>query len=452
MAEIQNFNYDKSFVLTSLQVFSSTGNVIDMTTIMVTLTIFEDIFNSTISGDLTINDANDYLSNLPILGFEFLKIELSKPGSNIKLTKTFRIYKVDNVMVDYGSQKSQSYTLRFCSEEFLISTGMKISKSYRGKRIDEIVKNITEKYLLSNKLKSQNIEKTLGKHDIIIPYWTPLRSIEWLTTRTNIPYVFFETDEGYNFKSIDSLISSNSKRDYFFSPQNVKLTRQANQSETKELDEREKNVIKWEFMSYLDVMKAAVNGMFSSSLKTFDPIRLKTVEYVLDYNEIFKDAKHLDKNAGSFTNNFIDRTKNRINEKYGSLRRFYPTTANLNNDTIISKKQPNINPNNVENWLLQRISKIEELQYFRLKLLVPGDNIVSIGDTITFTMPQVYYKETGKNDKHPYFQGKYLITAIRHMITNKSYEMLLEGVKDGVYTSYPQAATNNKKIDDLKGA
>ena len=59
MAEIQNFNYDKSFVLTSLQVFSSTGNVIDMTTIMVTLTIFEDIFNSTISGDLTINDAND---------------------------------------------------------------------------------------------------------------------------------------------------------------------------------------------------------------------------------------------------------------------------------------------------------------------------------------------------------------------------------------------------------
>ena len=129
MAEIQNFNYDKSFVLTSLQVFSSTGNVIDMTTIMVTLTIFEDIFNSTISGDLTINDANDYLSNLPILGFEFLKIELSKPGSNIKLTKTFRIYKVDNVMVDYGSQKSQSYTLRFCSEEFLISTGMKISKS-----------------------------------------------------------------------------------------------------------------------------------------------------------------------------------------------------------------------------------------------------------------------------------------------------------------------------------
>ena len=87
-----------------------------------------------------------------------------------------------------------------------------------------------------------------------------------------------------------------------------------------------------------------------------------------------------------------------------------------------------------------------------MKLLVPGDNIVSIGDTITFTMPQVYYKETGKNDKHPYFQGKYLITAIRHMITNKSYEMLLEGVKDGVYTSYPQAATNNKKIDDLKGA
>jgi len=459
MSDLQNFNYDKSFILTSLRVYSSTGKEIDMTTIIITLTIFEDIYNSTISGEFTVTDANDYLSNLPILGFEFVKIELSKPGSKDKLTKTFRIYKVDNITIDYGSQKSQAYTLRFCSEEFLISSGIKISKSYRGKRIDEIVKDITSKYLLTNKLKKQNIQQTKGKNDIIIPYWTPLRSIEWLATRTNVPYVFFENDEGYNFKSIDNLISSTPKREYLFSPQNVSLTKSAGSRANRtdihtgaEIDTREKNVIKWEFMSYLDVMSATINGMFSSALTTFDPIRLKTTDHILDYNEIFSRAKHLDKNAGSFHNNFLDGTDKSINEKYSALIKFYPTNANHNTDSIISKKQPNINPNNVENWLLQRISKMEELQYFRVKLLVPGDTVISIGDTITFTMPQIYYKETGKSDDHPYFQGKYLITAIRHMITSKSYEMLLEGIKDGVYQAYPKAVANNDKINKLKGS
>ena len=450
MTAAQNFNYDKSFVLSALQVYSSTGNVIDMTTILLHLTIYEDIFNSTISGEVTVQDSNDYLSNLPILGFEYLKIELSKPGSDIKTTKVFRIYKVDNVAVDYASQKSQNYSLKFCSEEFLISSGIKISKSYRGKRIDEIVKNIAEKYLITKKLKAQNIERTSGKHDIIVPFWSPLRAIEWLTARTSKPYVFYENDEGYNLKSIDLLIESHPKREYIFSPQNVQLTKVAGVSKTKEVDARERNVIKWEFMSYFDVLRATVNGMFSSTLKTFDPIRLKMIDYTLNYSENFKEAKHLDKKAGRFDNGFIDRTKANTSERFAATRKYYPTTAELNTDPIISKKQPNINSNDVESWLLQRISKLEELQYFRLKLVVPGDNAISIGDTITFTMPQIYYKETGKSDDHPYFQGKYLITAIRHMITNKSYEMLLEGIKDGVYTSYPEAAINNKTLEEIK--
>jgi hypothetical protein len=437
-----NFYYDKSFVLKDLELLSSTGQSIDLTNVMLKLTIFEDLYNSTISGEVTIGDGNDLLSKMPILGFEYLRILLNKPNSADVFSKTFRIYKIDNVTADFKSQKYQEYSLRFCSPEMLLSISSKISKSYRGKTIDEMVLNILREHLLaSSKITLNNIEKTTNKHDLIIPFWSPFKAIEWLTKRTDIPFFFFENDNGYNFKSIDSLVSTNPTKKYFFAPQNINLTRHFSPSEKNEVDFRESNVIKYEFINFVDVMNSISNGMFASSLKTFDPIRLKVEDNIFNYDNTFKITNHLDKTSGKFHNNAKDFFTNdkKVNENFGSLKKFYPSTKNHNIDKIISGKQPNINPNNVERWLLQRISKLTELNYFRIKLLVPGDNIVTVGDTIEFMMPQLDFKERGEDNLHPYFRGKYLITAVRHMITNKSYEMLLEGVKDGVFKSYPVA-------------
>lgn len=449
MASSENYTASKAFVLNSVKLSSSIGEEIELYTIFNNLDIFEDVYSSTISGVLTVMDATDILRTKQVMGFEFITIKLHKPGDeNSEFSRVFRVYKIGEVVIDFGSQKTQTYEIKFCSEDYFMSSGIKISKSYKGKTIDFIAKDIIEKYLFSSKLKPENIEKTSGIIDLIIPYWTPIKTLEWLATRTNKPYMFFENDKGYNFKSISKMIDSQSKRDYIFAPQNVDISKDP----TKEGEAREKNVIKYEFMNYFDSLTALRNGMFASTLKTFNPIKLKTEDLIFDYSENFDKEKHLDKNAGQFQNNYEDRTERKITDYFGAVRTFYPTTLNLLNDPIISQKQRNIRENFVEKWMRQRLSKIEELNYFKLKMLVPGDNIVSIGDTITFDMPFIGTKDKSDDDSHPYFKGKYFITAIRHNISPTKYEMLLECTKDCVASPFNDAVKNNIDFDKLKRA
>jgi hypothetical protein len=440
MASTENYTASKAFVLNSIKLSSSTGQEIELYTIFNQLDIFEDVYSSTISGVFTVTDTSDILRTNQIMGFEFVTIKFHKPGDeNTEFSRIFRVYKIGEVAVDFGGQKTQSYEIKFCSEDYFMSSGIKISKSYKGKTIDFIARDILEKYLFTSKLKSENIEKTSGIVDIVIPFWTPIKTIEWLATRTKKPY---------NFKSISKMIESEPKRNYIFAPQNVDISKDP----TKEGSEREKNVIKYEFMNYFDSLTALRNGMFASSLKTFNPINLKTEELIFDYSENFGKEKHLDKNAGQFQNNYEDRTKRKITDCFGAVRAFYPTTLNLISDPVISKQQRNIRENFVENWMLQRLAKIEELNYFKLKMLVPGDNVVSIGDTITFDMPFIGVKDKSGDDSHPYFKGKYLITAIRHNIVPQKYEMLLECTKDCVASPFQDAIKNSPDFDKLKRA
>ena len=461
MAEIKNFVSDKSLQIKALNIYSSTGKKVDLSNIYIAVNIYEDIYSSTMSGDASFNDSNDLLSDIPIIGFEYIEFELIKPESpNNILKKVFRIHKVDGPAIDYGSQKNMTYMIKFFSEEFYLSMGTKVSKSYKQKRIDQIVKDLIDKQLFTSKLKSSNFQQSSGLYDIIIPYWTPFRAIEWLTTRAvkaisknvTYPFFFYENSEGYNFKSIDSMMAAVPLRNYVYEPQNVQLTRYSSEesSPTREIQARKNNIIQFEFINYLDMMKAYMHGMFASSLLTFDPIRLQTNQQIFDYKKQFENSTHLDNKSGRFNNDILDRTKKSITDRFGVVRKYYPTTLGLDSDPIISNMQPNITPNYVESWLLSRISKIEELNYFKVKLLAPGDNVITVGKTITFKMPRIYAKEKGSSDDHPYFTGKYLVTSVRHMITPFKYEMLIEGIKDDVTKSYPTAAINNSDLEKIK--
>src|SRR4051812_40929763 len=116
MANPQDFHHDKSFNLKKLSIISPSGNNIDITNLMVELNIFEDIYNSTLSGEVTVSDSLDLIARLPISGFEYITLVFGKPNTDTEATKTFRIYKIDDVTINHSNQSNQTYTIRFCSE------------------------------------------------------------------------------------------------------------------------------------------------------------------------------------------------------------------------------------------------------------------------------------------------------------------------------------------------
>ena len=88
----------------------------------------------------------------------------------------------------------------------------------------------------------------------------------------------------------------------------------------------------------------------------------------------------------------------------------------------------------VEEWLSQRISQRRQLETVKINFAAPGDSSREVGDLIWFNFPSENPQDAVKGGvatPHKYFSGKFLITALRHKVTNDEYTMSVEAIKDG---------------------
>jgi hypothetical protein len=96
-----------------------------------------------------------------------------------------------------------------------------------------------------------------------------------------------------------------------------------------------------------------------------------------------------------------------------------------------------------------RVAQIALANYTRIKITVAGDASLTVGKTINFTTYEMNGTIERKLD--PTYSGKYLITAVRHIIKNNSYITVLEMAKDSVSVSYVAHNTQNlQKLVDGK--
>ena len=93
-----------------------------------------------------------------------------------------------------------------------------------------------------------------------------------------------------------------------------------------------------------------------------------------------------------------------------------------------------IKENHVEDVLARRISQKLQLDSVKLTFSAPGDSAREVGDLISFDYPSENPEiatTSGQGAGHKYYSGKFLITALRHKITQNEYTMHVEAIKDG---------------------
>jgi hypothetical protein len=93
---------------------------------------------------------------------------------------------------------------------------------------------------------------------------------------------------------------------------------------------------------------------------------------------------------------------------------------------------------NIEEVLGKRISQKIQRNSIIIEFQVPGDSAREVGDLIYFSYPteKAEVRDEGLMEEHKYYSGRYLITAIRHRITDTEYTMHIEASKDS-YLSAP---------------
>lgn len=442
-------------VLYKLDFITSSGNIVDLRAIFTDLNIYEDIFGNVISGSLMLSDSTNIFGHLVLQGNEFLQIILDKPGLHAPMYLSMRVYSRGEI--NHQKLSNQDVKLHFCSQELFVSKAIKLSKTYTNMLISDMVKDIGWNILKipTKNFPDTNIEPTHYIHTYIVPYYNPFQTLNLLASRANSNYVgatyfFYQNNLGYNFQSLQNLMASQHPiATYNYNMKNVDLQSQKPGISDPNLDFYD--VQDYEIINTPDTLHNLVHGKYSGTLMTLDILRQKFDTRYLNGNDLFQSTVKL--NNGRPYNNFVDRFGKGSSNSYDSARKFYPTNEGRNQAAYISGKEHN-NSNRVDDWLLERKAQVLQMLSIRFKLVIPGNNLLTVGDVIQFNLPSIEpQSQTGLNQitrkLDPHLSGLYLITAIRHHITPQVFTSVLEICSDTYKQSVPTADINNVTIKGL---
>lgn len=431
--------YPQDFNLEDVDIITDSGEIYKLKYLVTELSFFEDIFSFACSGNVILRDALAIIEKLELNGSEFIQITYSKSkeqDESLKNKRRYKLYKIGNRKPS-GNKASEFFTLYFCSEELLLSEQLKISKSYKGQSVSDIVYSLLkddENGLKVNVMKIQNIEQTYGIYDFIIPRLKPFEAISWLSGYARpaqdkgADMVFFETNDGYYFRSLQSMFTEDTYATYKYQPSNVG-----------DMDNR-MNILEYEFIDTYDSLKSTSSGITASRLISIDP--LTRTQTVTDFN---KDKLPGYSNSGSSVNRFNKKST----EMYESSLKLAFSNANQVDDPYLKQSQKDVSKDIfIETYLQNRAAQIALSNYTVMKAVIPGDSGITAGRTVDISLFSLQVDGDDKNQtraKDEYFSGKYLVTAVRHIIqTQGIYQTVLELAKESLKSKYISDTSSNE--------
>jgi hypothetical protein len=441
--EKNGISYPQDYWLESLIFVTSSGSKIDLKQLLVEFSYYEDIYSFTTSGHITILDAKGFLEVFKLTGNEFLEVNFgkTKAGAN-KTQKTFRVYKIGD-RFPQGNQNSELYTLYFCSEELLLSEQNKVSKSYKGKYITDIVKDILSNYLKVSDKKIDKIEDTFGTYDFIVPRLKPLEAISWLSTYARpkngigADMLFFETKYGFSFKSLQSMFKSDVYTTYKYHAKNLN-------EKTLSMEQKLRTVLDYEFNKPYDILNDINSGAVASRTISIDPLARTYKVTDFDINKYKEQATLLNKNLP--LNDLKNRLGKKTSESSESVVKV--VTSNAGQQVVPYIKETDASGKDIfiETYVPNRTAQISLANYTSMKISIPGDPGISAGRTINFNLLSLKQGNTRELDN--LYSGKYLVTAVRHLISvPDSYQTILEICKDSSVNPLPNV---NESSADLQ--
>lgn len=407
---------------------------VNLSEVMGEISIYENMFTNVITGNVVVQEAANMISNFPVVGHEKIDITLFDPQKpDTEIRKTFRVYNLSNI--NAPRQDVNTYIINFISEEYLTSMKTSISRSFPNTTISSMVRKIFVADL--NSEKDIDIEKTKNNHDIVIPNWKPLDAINWLTKRSvaeqyeGANFLFFETREGFKFKSLESLVDAKSQETY-----RRQRTAQTNESERNLVrDDTNKSIEALRISESFNLLKNIPIGMYASRMVVHDMIQRKTETLDYDYSKSFSKQMHLENNPS--TEKWLLPEVQGVDAQstsmlIGETTDDYTTSPLSKQYHVVRFDEKN---DYTERAIQNRVSQMQQMENIKIDVTVPGDVKRNVGDIITFDLDSV---QAGERTEDKLYSGKYLVTSLRHSIKDDRHSMIMEVVKDSYFSSLPK--------------
>lgn len=399
--------------ITLFKIYSNiNGNSSDVRGGVVNLSYFESVLENTIRVSATIIDTGSENGNvlqlLELSGFERVELEFNdNQTSENKLrftgSKSLYISKIRNI---YSHTQKTAFTIDLVSKEFLLNEqeSSLVYKRYDGE-ISSSVKKIMQDYLKTNK--SIFTDTTVNTYNFIGDAKKPMRLCTEMA-RFCIPdgvpgakgkvagYLFFETYDGYNFKSIDKLLDPDRGYNSYIYNMNTGLP-----------SGYTGKILEYYSDKTIDVQKRLMIGGYGTKLEGFDPYTDKFGYALVDSkNQPQLGGKKMPKLNSDFTG-----------PSRKSIRRL--DIGQLPNGSTSKEQLKGAFTQNLDagNVIAQSAMRYNQLFTLIMTVTIAGDISIRAGDLIYCDFPGTTPKENPDPDKE--ISGIYMISDICHFIEPK---------------------------------
>ena len=418
--------------------------LMDIKPITLLVELVEDITETFLSGSITVYDTQDIRTTLPITGLERLNLKFSTPGMpgyafNEEEGVPFQVYKIEEVKVDESFNRGQFYKIYFISPEAYNNDTTRVSQAFEGVIEDAVDILLRDKTFLNSK-KELFFEPTKSNTKNVIPNLKPINTIKFLGKQArsslyaNTGYMFYETATGFNFRSIESMLAMGGAS---ARPSKWSFSHQIANVDKMNVAKQMNNVIRYEYLSPVDMDLNINAGAYASRLITIDHFNKKIETNDFDYSASFGNHFHTEHKDGAKSDDQMTLPLHKLYDTDKDLSQMPMSKLMVMSET--AQKHNDYEDIPVNELVQQQNSQTTLLNQNNIILLVHGNTLLNAGDIITFNMPLMAPVYDKKEQLNPYMAGRYLIKSIKHTISieSASHDMVIHAMKDAVRTPYP---------------
>jgi len=413
---------------------------IDLRGSVVGFEYYEDIFSPVVTAKLKIVNTGNSASSekdtakqslyngLPLRGGERIALKIkANTKSNIALDfsdKVENYFYVSSITDVISETQKESFTLHLVPRESITNETVRVTRKYpTSLSIDGSVEKILKEVLKTTKI--GKLDKTSNKYGFIGNMRKPFTILTWLASKS-VPivskdgtagFLFYQTKDGFNFRSIDEMNKENSKATYVYS------------ESTQSYDEKNQKINNdFKILNYFvnrnqNLIEKLRLGTYASYRMFFNPLDFK---FSNPEEGVFKQSDYMDS-----TENLGDRMKlPKISDGSDKTLGDIPTrliTQILDVGTLEQNVSTDKN-SDPQKYQSQSLMRYNSLFTQQLNIIVPLNTNLSAGNIIECNFPKISSSEKKEFDQET--SGLYMIKELCHHFDTESSYTSMKLIRD----------------------
>ena len=430
MAAVDKSLYEK-FIIESV----NRAKTADISAGVVGFSYFQDVFSPMITARVVVANTGNAIegedgkiqslyNGFPLRGGERLQIKIagnSQDNDGLEFND-FYVGSITDVMIDSGREL---FTLNLISREAITNETIRVGKKFpSSQKISDSVGDICKNYLSSDKL--YDVDETQNPYGFYGNMRKPFTVLTMLASKSvpgNVSgkdatagYFFFETKEGFRFKSIDSLIRTPPYPEkYVYAPGII------------DTDDTTKDfkILEFKTTRNQNLIENLERGAYCSNRTYLNPL---TFEYTPTTQKIFKLEDYSGKieNLGEDIDVVLPSLSANDNRTLASVpSRYICGILDIGTTDTKVSQEGNADPAKIHSQAMMRYNTLFTQI---LTMTIPLNTNLTAGDILNCEFPRIDQQERKEPDEVQ--SGLYLVKKLTHFFDSKGSYTKLQLVRD----------------------